>query len=234
MSYILDALKKSQQQHQKQKALENGLSLSLESAPTQTAQRSSHTLIWVALWLVCGLGVLLYVLGVRQGNQSSALTDTAFSETSSFIENNDARTASALAKAEPQAPQNISLPGAQGTQGTAWPVPQNNTIAIAQAESTVGHDGAKDAPPPQAKGSVQTRTLPPLSVLQKVPAISVQAHIYSSVSDKRRVTLNNKIWREGEWLSDAVLLKEITQNGVLLEVDGWDLPVHRQQGWTPL
>ena len=62
----------------------------------------------------------------------------------------------------------------------------------------------------------------------------INSHIYSPLADKRSVTINNRAWREGEPLAEGIVLQEITPQGIVLDVDGWPLPVNRQQGWQPV
>lgn len=81
---------------------------------------------------------------------------------------------------------------------------------------------------------VEERRLPALASLRKIPALVINSHIYSSLPSKRSVTINNRSQREGDYLSSDVLIKEITTQGIVIEVDGWPLNISRQQGWQPI
>lgn len=81
---------------------------------------------------------------------------------------------------------------------------------------------------------VEERRLPALASLRKIPALVINSHIYSSIPSKRSVTINNRSQREGDYLSSDVLIKEITTQGIVIEVDGWPLNISRQQGWQPI
>jgi general secretion pathway protein B len=72
---------------------------------------------------------------------------------------------------------------------------------------------------------------PPLQALQSIPTLTITGHTYSSVPDKRSVVMNDRLWREGEPIRDGVILKEITRDGITLDVQGWPVVVGRSHGW---
>lgn len=81
-------------------------------------------------------------------------------------------------------------------------------------------------------GSVQQRTLPPLSSLRKVPDLIISSHVYSRDSpESRSVSMNGRSWYEGELIVPGVFLESITAKGIELSVDGYSLPVSRKSGW---
>lgn len=72
---------------------------------------------------------------------------------------------------------------------------------------------------------------PPLQALKSIPTLTITGHTYSSVPDKRSVVMNDRLWREGEPIRDGVILKEITRDGITLDVQGWPVVVGRSHGW---
>lgn len=109
---------------------------------------------------------------------------------------------------------------------------------VVEAENLLGSESKEAAKKEDDNGrqtaAVQERRLPPLDSLRKIPALIINSHIYSSLPEKRSVTINNKTQREGDYLTSDVFIKEITAQGLIIEVDGWPLNISRQQGWQPI
>lgn len=80
----------------------------------------------------------------------------------------------------------------------------------------------------------ETRTMPPLDTLRRIPQLMINSHIYSPVAEKRSVIINNREWHEGDSLAAGVQLKEITPDGILLDADGWPVHVGRSKGWQAI
>lgn len=72
---------------------------------------------------------------------------------------------------------------------------------------------------------------PPLQALKSIPTLTITGHTYSSMPDKRSVVMNDRLWREGESIRDGIILKEITRDGITLDVQGWPVVVGRSHGW---
>lgn len=109
---------------------------------------------------------------------------------------------------------------------------------VVEAENLLGSESKEAAKKEDDNGrqtaAVQERRLPPLDSLRKIPALIINSHIYSSLPEKRSVTINNKTQREGDYLTSDVFIREITAQGLIIEVDGWPLNISRQQGWQPI
>ena len=76
--------------------------------------------------------------------------------------------------------------------------------------------------------------MPPVSALKRIPQLMINSHIYSPVADKRSVIMNNQQWHEGDVIADGVYLKEITADGIMLDVEGWPVHVGRSKGWQAI
>lgn len=212
MSYILDALKKSQQERE---AVATD-SVAVTSVPVVSSSTSKSTQVLIALALV----VLLLVLVVLLVSQRSAPVDDgqAIMTRTEVQTNKQAETALTTEVVNPP------------------------TIAAArEPKSTheVEFEDKESKPEIQLenqpeKAQIQERRLPPLESLRKIPALIINSHIYSSIASKRRVTINNKSQREGDYLTADVVISEITAQGLVIEVDGWPLNISRQQGWQPI
>lgn len=103
------------------------------------------------------------------------------------------------------------------------PVSHSEPVRTAEVDTTV-------VPEPR-QPSVERRTLPPMASLYKIPDLIITSHIYSQDETTRSVSMNGRHWYEGEWIVPGVMLDKITETGILLDVDGFPFPVHRQNGW---
>jgi hypothetical protein len=73
-----------------------------------------------------------------------------------------------------------------------------------------------------------------LSELRKIPDLIITGHIYSTQASARQVTMNGRVWGEGDRIATDVTLTTITHDGIELDVAGWPLTIHRNRGWQSL
>lgn len=216
MSYILDALKKSEQQRAGNQPAAAAVHVPLSPAPARSA------LLPVGWSLMILVGLLL--LGgwwlASPGVPAAPMAEQPLTQ--------------------PAVPEPVTMAPAPVMTTTRLPetlVPVSVTPAAETAAPAASVMAEPQPAEPQAEpgvARVQTRRLPPLESLRRIPALMINSHIYSPLADKRSVTINNRAWREGEPLAEGIVLQEITPQGIVLDVDGWPLPVNRQQGWQPV
>jgi len=112
----------------------------------------------------------------------------------------------------------------------------SDTPAPAVVERTVPAAEPAGAPqPPSAVAEVQ----PSANVESKVasdgddaaPRYRFSTHVYASDPTMRAVTLNGKRYTEGDTIDAGVRIKEITESGVVLDVDGRSVSVDVLQDW---
>lgn len=206
MSYILDALKKSQQEREAQ--TQQGEPLWRQS---QEPASNLMPLVWL-LALVVGLLVVLYLWVGASAPTRPEAEMAAVESVSPLKENKELN----INKLE-------SIDEIKSNLNSAVP----SSVAVAKPpEPAVAENVSPE--------KVQRRTLPPLSALKRIPALQISSHIYSALPEKRSVTMNNRVWQEGESIVEGVVIDEITPNGLQLSVDGWPLSISRQQGWQPI
>ncbi|MCX7064002.1 MAG: general secretion pathway protein GspB, partial [Proteobacteria bacterium] len=56
-------------------------------------------------------------------------------------------------------------------------------------------------------------------------------HVYADDPTMRAVTLNGRRYVEGDTISEGVVLKQITENGVILDMDGQIVAMDVLQDW---
>jgi len=275
MSYILDALKKSEQQRQalSPEALPAGTATSHEAAGTVG---SSSLLVGLILGTVASLLVAAALWFVVAGTESlgegggegidvaddvSSLTSTPLVSAESGVNDSGVKqkadravsqtTAVAVHEVQTIAPASAastvtvssapSQAAKTGVESSASPHDVTESRDLSQLTSdslaTTSSPAATSSPVVGAStGQVETarRVLPPLSVLKTIPDLIITGHIYSSVASKRSVSMNGRDWSEGDYVSDSIRINTITPDGVIIEVDGWNLPLKRNKGWQAI
>ncbi|CCK76252.1 hypothetical protein OLEAN_C20760 [Oleispira antarctica RB-8] len=65
-----------------------------------------------------------------------------------------------------------------------------------------------------------------------VPNINISSHIYSSMPTRRSIVVNGERLVETDFITPNVQVKEITSQGMIIDVDGSPLVVDRSRGWS--
>jgi general secretion pathway protein B len=235
MSFILDALKKSENERQRQV----GPSL----ADVQVRERRNDKPWWavaVAALLVLNLGVLLVVL-TRDGDEKPSA-------------------AQAAREAAPSAP--VTAAANQGTQtplpASASRMPRGNPSVNSLADEAGGEAGFGDADPqlstaanvpegpplvrPIEAPAVTPSTVPQAQPEEEVlptqtdvaaggtvlPEMHLDIHVYSAAPSDRFVFVNMRKYSEGQALKEGPTLERITPDGAVLNHRGLRFLLPRQ------
>lgn len=239
MSYILDALKRSEQQRQR------GAAPSLLAAPAIAAAPRRPTA------LLYGLGaaaLLLLVAGITigmlrpWGAAAPALQPVAAKPPAATAPPALPVPAPAPApatveitiKTERQAPVPAPVPAPQAAlppvadapkaQGPA-PTAAAMTPAAKPAIAAEGKAPSPAAERPAGARSAEVPVLPlaelPLPIQQEIPKLSVLFHIYSANPKDRMVGINDRALREGDSVEPGLVLEQITADGMILTYKGY-------------
>jgi len=65
----------------------------------------------------------------------------------------------------------------------------------------------------------------------KLPKITITSHIYAADSDLRMVNINGDTRKEGDFISDSLVLTKITETGILLEFYGETFEINVVEDW---
>jgi general secretion pathway protein B len=246
MSFILDALKKSENERQRQV----GPSL----ADVQVSQRSTHKPWWavaVGVLLVLNLGVLLVVL-MRDGDAKSSAPQAAHEDSAAT---GDARagnqvplpaSASRMPRGNPPAaaPTDPAVHSLADEAGTADPSAAANADPQLAAAGNVP-DGPPMVRPIQAP-AVAPATIPPQAEAQAaqdevlptamdlaasgtaLPELHLDIHVYSAKPAERFVFVNMRKYTEGQALKEGPTLERITSEGAILNQHGLRFLLPRQ------
>jgi len=210
MSYILDALKKSEAQRQTQQGNSNSF---ISASGNNAAHNRTGIIILVAVALIVVVLLLWNVLSLTSGDHGN-------SAASAVVED----------QSEPHIP--VILPSSSSHSEAKKPASSAPATQLNVQQQPVMVSAGKSADPLESEEV--KRAMPPLSALRRIPQLMINSHIYSQIESKRSVVMNNREWHEGDVITDGVYLKEITPDGIMLDVEGWPVHVGRSKGWQAI
>jgi general secretion pathway protein B len=220
MSYILEALKKSEQErgHGAAPGIQTVHSSSLNY---QAAKRSIWP--WILICVVAlNLAVLLYFVFYKQ--QPSPAGALLPAQEVTATENSQGKTeiAETIAPAVIPAPAAvIEAPPAAKPAGVAQPATEQRAPQAPTRNSSA----------PLAMQAVDVMQLPD-SIRQQIPHMNFSAHVYSSNPLQRSVVINGRFMEEGERMNEDFILREITTTGVIMDFRGYLFHTSVITGWN--
>lgn len=253
MSYILDALRKSESERQQGRIPDLGQQVQLIHKPRR---KGIPALVWVALALVLNALVLAAVfwpgasvvpVALTPESPAEALSQMAAAPASQLSGEPAPTRASTGQPPEPAGPIGSeagslsvpeSNPTANQTQVPRMKIPEQPTVIVPSwklpAESGQIPPDAY-AGVPQNKASAFSARVPhlvelPMSFQKRVPTLMFNSHIYASDPAARRVMINDSYLRTGESFS-GIRVEDITVDGVVLSLDGQRFRVGVVRDW---
>lgn len=198
MSFILDALKKSETDRQQRGSAE------FAGVPTSTRREGPPRWLWVVgLLLAVNLVVLIGLLLRPDTTPELASVTVPVTQT---VENRKDNFAEQVAAAKQNAPARAeSLVAAVETPQESAPSP---TPVVAAARTTVNTAALPTIHEVRANGIVT------------LPDLHVDVHVYSEKPEERFVFVNMNKHNEGSHLAEGPLVQEITRDGVVLNQNG--------------
>ena len=208
MSFILDALKKSENERQQQSGGE------FSSVPTSPVPSRPVRWIWVlAALLAINIAVLLGIL-LRPDVRSTAATafdDVAYAPTP--VAEAPAQSAATptfeqqLAEARQQQPGTVALPDGEPAPVVTSPPPT-----------------------PASSGGERIPTIEELRLAGslQLPELTIDIHVFSDNPDDRFVFINMVKYREQSQLEEGPVVREITAEGVVLQYQGRSFLLSRE------
>lgn len=212
MSYILDALKKSEQERG------HGSAPNVQTLHSSSLNyRSSKTHVWPYVLLAAvllNLAVLFYfmlakpdadsVARLPQPEQSETVTAVTPASTQSADRFSLATAAEPVQQADDTVYKPISLPADRGRS------PQSAAITLP----------AENASLAQTRGTIPERDELPVNIQQYIPMMEFSAHVYSSNPLQRSIVINGRFLEEGDYLASDLFLSEITPEGAIFDFQG--------------
>ena len=256
MSYILDALKKSEQQKRERDGA-SGVDMTplmMTAAPVAEAPRLPW-LVWVMavalIGLMASVAVLLW-LPAENSEPTAPVVEPSVVTAPVHTVNpvvvspevvkpavtKPAAVQPKAAKIPEPAPRLITpsvpkIPPPEPVAARAK-IPEFEKVAEIESVAEVENSDEAERVGETSRPGVERRLLPPLTSLRKIPDLIITSHIYSADASTRSVSMNGRNWHEGSWIAPGVTLDKITETGILLDVEGFPFPVHRQNGWQSI
>jgi general secretion pathway protein B len=229
MSYILEALKKSDQQRQR------GTTPTLQAAQLTVAAPKRPMFIYYGLFAAVLLvtGIIIGWLHPWQPEQPPFGTEPMAMESPIPISQQAAPAPSTAPHEMPgktaqefpapnltRAVQTVPVAGAMKPHNPAPNSAETPGAVVPMPDKTIPEKSVSQAVVAQEQKAVPLNELP-LSIQQEIPAITVQLHSYSGKSSERFVYINSSKLREGESLVSGLRLERITPDGMIFSYKGY-------------
>ncbi len=243
MSYILDALKKSERQ--RQKGVVPGVLTVQDTAVPEARGRMVWPYVAVAV-LLLNAGLFAWLLAPSRTKNPPAAVQQAIHERANTIGdvspkisvsgkkvNHEGEHAAVKAvkavRADIKGPAPVSREApSEGTsmKVPAEPVSQKDAPVPPPAQVSPAQPAASETKPVEAKipspeNKIYNVMELPTPIQQGLPAFAISAHIYSNDPASRMVKINGQMMREGQDLAAGLKLDEITPNGVIFSYQNY-------------
>ncbi|MCW9013043.1 MAG: general secretion pathway protein GspB [Gammaproteobacteria bacterium] len=217
MSYILDALKKSEQERKQGKVPD----IQTIHIPVAVEQNTSPWLYVIIVFLLLSLAFVIGWMRPWERHSPVVVADLEQpvpARSASIIEQ--------LPLAEPiikESSSSVQPEPAQKPQQLAA-TPRESSVAI--------EDARKDTPPSLELNTVPHLSLMPDLVQQSIPSMSFAGHIYSSNIAQRSIIINDHSMSEGDTVVEGLEVEQITPNGVVFSYQGQLFKMDILQDWS--
>ena len=208
MSYILDALNKSEQERRPKKTPD--LNTVHRHAGIQVEHSKSHWLyIITAIVIVNGIGISYWIASDSEEIQSVQDQESAIQSINSVSASNPTSSTSITSRAVQAVP--TTSPNS---------VPASETITPVNTR-------------PQVKNVTPVRVSElPINIQRRVPNLTFSSHLFSEDAKFRMVNINGKMISEGAIVADGFKLVEITEEGVVLSYLHYTFEVSVLRDWS--
>lgn len=237
MSYILDALKKSEQER-KRGDVPDIKSIHSKDSPRDSVSKRSWWPLLIGISILLPVAAMVVVL--LTGNDGSPDVAVATSRAAAKSEPNDRTTAADSSESKSshlttsQKPETTIVAGEHSNPEVSSqrykPQPK---VVFSETILDGGKTGDDVADTPSQINDVAIPvTEVPESIRRQIPSISFAGHVYSSVSNRRSVMINGKKMREGDAVTAELVLKEITPTGAEFTFQGYRFKLGALQDWS--
>ena len=197
MSYILDALKKSEAERSR-----GVLPTLLAASPTQFRPR-------VAIWVLFGALIANACLFAAWIYWRSPTTV-------------------AVVPVAPATPTPATAGATPTPTATVFP---EESLQASKIGTAMTPDEGPISPVTPSLTTDAERKEPSEVAASAPPPLSFSTHVYADDPTMRAVTLNGRRYVEGDTISEGVVLKQITETGVMLDMNGQIIAMDVLQDW---
>ena len=215
MSYILDALRKSEQERQRGKVPD------IHGAVSDTADAKSKANLWPIITvavIILNVGILGYFWLARPDSdtpsaplqsaplQSAPIQTPAVDQPKQQVKNTSAELPKSVPVAAYSPPKEAARPvQAAPTTIQPQPAPDFDDSDVSPVEQ----------PLPNIGYMPQLEELPAYE-RDGIPDMTFSSHMYSSMPRFRSIIINGKRLKEGQYLNQELQVREITESGVIM------------------
>lgn len=230
MSYILDALRKSETERRQGRVPDLGQQVQLIHRPKK--KRVSPA-VWVALALILNAVVLAFLFWPGTPLPWAPAGQTELPKIADTAKN----TAEPAPLPVTPASEPEAIPEPDTADSTPTPVAAEPAVSENRERATVivPSSAIPETAVPQAEqgqaGRVPHLVELPLSFQKSVPDLTFNSHIYSSSPASRRVMINDNYLRVGDTF-EGLRVDDITEEGVVLSRDGRRFRVGVVRDWV--
>jgi general secretion pathway protein B len=225
MSYILDALNKSEQERRGQQT--PGLQ-TVHRAPPPKASSKAPWIVVIAIFAVINLAGLGYWLMSNEPTPAPVVTQQSAANPPATTPASQPQTSSQNQPAVTLTHQVTEQPVVQQTP-VASTAPTTNTADNNQTPGLlITPDTAFQKPTNQP---VRITELP-LNVQRQIPDLVFSSHLFSDEPSFRMVNINGKMIREGDMVANDLRLLEISEEGVILGFRHYVFEVSVLRDWS--
>lgn len=213
VSYILEALKKSEQEREiaaqsinSEVVNEVASANELEGAVEVAAQPVEAQPKWLLNTVYLALLILLVLILFKLFYSPTSYTDQKVEESSlQLAEQYEGKDSNNGLKVEVRAQEIPETELQDAVNEKSVPLLQENKlIAIEQA---------------------------PIHLLATMPTLKISSHIYSPQADRRSIVVNGQRMVEGDFVAPNIQILEITHQGMVVSAEDLALEVSRSRGW---
>lgn len=215
MSYILDALRKSDQQRQR------GAAPTLLAGQVTTIAARQSLPLGYGLFAIALVAAGMFIGWLRPWQPESA-THAVQAVIATPAETSPRQVASLPAAPAPAQSVEPSFPKPAPAATKA------EVRAPAERESRSAPQRNSDPGPPRSRAAlaapvpvVISMAELPVAIQQELPPMSVSVHAYSGKSKDRLVGINNQLFREGDFPAPGLKLEQITPDGMVFSYKGY-------------
>jgi len=222
MSYILDALNKSEQERQDRRAPNLG---TVHHGPKAASGYRKDWLAGILILVLINSALVFYWLSRQASPQAAPSAQPPLSQ----------RAAPQPAPSQPASSQSAI------SQAVSRPAPQPQVAAPEQGQDVAPAIGMLITPndmrrAPSAATTPADKAVPiselPLQVQRQIPDLVFSSHIYSDDSSFRMVNIDGRSIREGEMVNEQIRLERITEEGVILTYQDYTFEVSVLRDWS--
>lgn len=212
MSFILDALKKSENKRRKKSSQ---LPRSIHEPVAYKIARPRKWTLWVLLFLMINAVLLGWLVSSKM-----VTTDSEPASAEGAVQLTERKTV-------PVRTKNISESLSKDVSSS--PVQKSATFKNPQP-TMAGTSVSGPLPIPRTEKKVYAFQQLPQSVQQQIPELQMALHAYNREDSRTSmIQLNNHIYREGDKISPTLTLEAITSEGAVVRYDGYRFLVPRRR-----